>query len=366
VTRLLTLLVVVLFLFVPLAGFAATSAANPATVDAVSTLSPAETRARLQLLEQLAARCRQFMTAAGCQSDQVGPDFQVAQPSGNRMVRLGWLRDLLKEAASPKPAPADTKRSRMAAAQDDAAPSLEQRLDDARKRLAEDAEWAGLGGLDGQTGPEPSVQTRRATLAAILAAREYHAAVAKRSLGDRIREKIANWLNWIIGKLVAAGAKSKWIGTAAEIGFIVAICTALVWFLIRLERQSRFRPASISLGMGSGAASARDWQLWLEDARAAAARGAWRDAIHLLYWASISRLESSGLWPADRARTPREYLALVSPQSPQYVGLGALTRSFEGTWYAGRPATEDDFREAEELAAQLGAKASTQPGGGTE
>jgi Domain of unknown function (DUF4129) len=361
VTRLLTFWAVVLFLFVPLAGFAATSAANPATVDAVSTLSPAETRARLQLLEQLAARCRQSMTTAGCQSDQVGPDFQVARPSGNRMVRLGWLRDLLKEAASAKPAPADTKRSRMAAAQDDAPPSLEQRLDDARKRLAEDAEWA-----DGQTGPEPSVQRQRATLAAILAASEYHAAVAKRSLGERIREKIANWLNWIIGKLVAAGAKSKWIGTAAEIGFVVAICAALVWFLIRLERQSRFRPSSIGVGIGSGAASARDWQLWLEDARAAAARGAWRDAIHLLYWASISRLESSGLWPADRARTPREYLALVSPQSPQYVGLGALTRSFEGTWYAGRPATEDDFREAEKVAAQLGAKASTRPGGGTE
>jgi hypothetical protein len=354
---------VVLFLILPLTGFAAIPAVSLPKADPVSMLSPAETRARLQLLEQLVARCRQAMTAANCQGGQVGADFQVAESSGNRMVRLGWLRELLNEAgAGPSkndqpvhPKPVKTA-SPVFVDEDYAPPSVAQRLDDARKRLGEDAEWVGL---NGQNGPTGLIQSRRAALAGILSAREYHAAVAKRSLGDRIREKIANWLNWIIGKLVAAGAKSKWIGTAAEIGFVLVLCIALAWFLIRLERQGRFRPSSIGAGIGMGAASARDWQLWLEDARAAAARGAWRDAIHLLYWASISRLESSGLWPADRARTPREYLALVSRQSPHYAGLGALTRSFERTWYAGRSATEEDFHQAEELAGQLGAKASS-------
>jgi hypothetical protein len=66
-----------------------------------------------------------------------------------------------------------------------------------------------------------------------------------------------------------------------------------------------------------GAASAREWQLWLEDARKAAAAGQWREAIHFVYWAAISRLESRRLWPADRARTPREYLALVAPEDPR-------------------------------------------------
>jgi len=129
---------------------------------------------------------------------------------------------------------------------------------------------------------------------------------------------------------------------------------ALVWLLIRLERQGRLGAASIHPGPGSAAASARDWQLWLEDARKAAAMGAWRDAIHYLYWASISRLESGGLWPADRARTPREYLALLSKESAQRPGLTTLTRSFERTWYGGRPAAEADFRQAEQVAASLG------------
>jgi len=62
------------------------------------------------------------------------------------------------------------------------------------------------------------------------------------------------------------------------------------------------------------------------------------------------------LWPADRARTPREYLALVSPESAQRTGLANLTRSFERTWYGGRTAAEADFRNAEQFAAELGAK----------
>jgi len=199
---------------------------------------------------------------------------------------------------------------------------------------------------------------QRATLATILAAKEYQTAVAGRSLKQRILEKIGKWINKVIASLIQAGAKSKWIGITAEIVFVLLGCTALIWFLIRLEKQGRF--ASVTLGPGTGAASARDWQLWLQDAREAATRAAWRDAIHLLYWASISRLESSGLWPADRARTPREYLALLTRENPQHPGLEVLTRSFERTWYAARPASEADFQQAEQLASQLTQKPGSQ------
>ena len=105
--------------------------------------------------------------------------------------------------------------------------------------------------------------------------------------------------------------------------------------------------------VAAAAASARDWQLWLEDARRAAAAGNWREAIHFLYWAAISRLESKRLWPADRARTPREYLALVAPEDPRKAGLATLTGSFERIWYGGRPAAETDYRRAEAIAAAL-------------
>jgi hypothetical protein len=93
--------------------------------------------------------------------------------------------------------------------------------------------------------------------------------------------------------------------------------------------------------------------LWLEDARRCAASGQWREAIHFVYWAAISRLESRRLWPADRARTPREYLALVAAEDPRRPGLSQLTGAFERFWYGGRPAAESDYRNAENLASAL-------------
>ena len=72
-----------------------------------------------------------------------------------------------------------------------------------------------------------------------------------------------------------------------------------------------------------------------------------------MYWAAISRLESRRLWPADRARTPREYLALVAQEDPRKPGLSQLTGAFERFWYGGREAGESDYKNAENLASSL-------------
>jgi hypothetical protein len=103
-------------------------------------------------------------------------------------------------------------------------------------------------------------------------------------------------------------------------------------------------------GPAAGAASARDWQLWLADARRAAAAGQWREAIHFVYWAAISRLESKRLWPADRARTPREYLALVAAEDPRRAGLATLTGSFERSLVRRPAAGESDYLKGRKLA----------------
>ena len=143
------------------------------------------------------------------------------------------------------------------------------------------------------------------------------------------------------------------IGRVVVWGFILGVCVLLVWGLLQLERRWRVRLVPDERMPAPGAASARDWQLWLDDARAAAAAGRWRDAVHFVYWAAISRLESKRMWPADRARTPREYLALVAGDDPRRRGLARLTVSFERIWYGGRPAGEGDYRDAEELATDL-------------
>jgi len=340
--------------------------ASAQTVTVAASISLAEYQSKLDSLTQLVATCQHAMTPANCQSSQVGPDLTVALPSGTRQIRFAWLRDLLDRAAKPQTTQTPSAKAATAKSPNPSPeftpPSLATQLEDARLRLAADKDFAAK--APGHSVPDYHAQ--RQALTGILADKQYHAAVARPTMLRRLLERVGNWLDTAIAKLQRAGFRSRWVGLTAEIIFGVLISVALVWFLIRLERQGRLNSTFLGPGMNSGAASARDWQLWLEDARNAAALGAWRDAIHFLYWASISRLESSGLWPADRARTPREYLSLLPQTSAQRPGLTTLTRSFERTWYAGRPAQESDFREAEQMAAQLGissgARTPTQQG----
>jgi hypothetical protein len=134
------------------------------------------------------------------------------------------------------------------------------------------------------------------------------------------------------------------------------IGVGLVWAFVRIERSSRVKLIP-DVVPAPGAPSAREWQSWLADAKAGAAKGEWRDAIHFVYWAAIARLEAGRMWPADRARTPREYLGLVPGADARKPALTALTKSFERTWSGGRAAESGDFQSAIELAASLGVKA---------
>lgn len=338
------------------------------------TVTISDFQARLRTLDQLVAKCQSAITASNCSSGQVGPDVRIGLPSGSRQVHFAWLRNLLDAAAdSQKKSPAkakpqtaksddDSEDSDAASPTDFQPPSIPEQLKEARKRLAADAQMAANWSQNSPTAAKPTPDPQRKTLDRILAAKEYHPAVAGPSLLDRAFEKIGNWIDNFLGKLEEAGFRSKWVGRTAEILFVLALTFALVWFLIRIERQGRLAATQFLPGTGGAAASARDWQLWLEDARRAASKGSWREAIHLLYWANISRLESLGFWPADRARTPREYLALLTQENSHHADLKALTRSFERTWYAGRPAAEADFRQAVEVAAKLGIPSNSSQG----
>jgi len=90
------------------------------------------------------------------------------------------------------------------------------------------------------------------------------------------------------------------------------------------------------------APSAKSWQQWMREARTALAKGELREAVHSSYWAAISHLESSGAWTPDKARTPREYLRLISSSNPARPSLAEISRIFEVVWYGERvPAQEE-------------------------
>jgi hypothetical protein len=132
----------------------------------------------------------------------------------------------------------------------------------------------------------------------------------------------------------------------------LAAATAGVW-LYRISQQS--------IGTGGReilpfSPSSRNWREWLADARERAAQGEWREAIHFGFWAAVSRLESEGVWPPDKTRTPREYLNAIPGSNLSRETFAAMTRKFESSWYGSRPTTEADFAQFSAHLERLGCR----------
>jgi hypothetical protein len=315
-------------------------------------------RQHLLALQALTQACARARNVKSCDPTLVGPDDRVPiSASANaerRIVRYGWLRILFSHAEEPdkaEQAPGARKQPEHAGPSEKPAqpaqPTTSQLLQDAEARLASDLEQA-----RGVPAAPPQHNQERIVLMQVLEGREFRD-LKQPSARDTALERFNDWLNRVFANVDKLRARSAWVGRALIWGFFLAVGIGLAWGLLQMERRWRIRLVPMSDGPAPGAASARDWQLWMADARQAAAAGLWREAIHFLYWAAISRLESKRLWPADRARTPREYLALVAPEDPRRDSLAALTRSFERTWYGGREAGEHDYRAAESLASSL-------------
>ncbi|HEY1806615.1 MAG TPA: DUF4129 domain-containing protein [Terracidiphilus sp.] len=318
----------------------------------------AEYQQRLRDLDAMVAACQSQRSSAAaaqtnfpaCDPVQVGPDDRVhgfsSAPSQVREVRYDWLRYALTRAATKNAAPQKTIFG--AIAKSDTKPvSVEALLTEARQRLHDDAAQAGA-----PIEAALNFSAERKSLQSILSQRAYQG-VTQVSTMDRFREWFDNLLDKFFSGLVSFGEHAPWIVWLVRILVVMAALTALIWFILRIERRSRYRIVP-EIQLETGAPSAREWQLWLRDAQTMATQGQWREAIHFLYWAAIARLEQKRLWPADRARTPREYLALIAGSDPRKTNLSALTRSFERTWYGGREAQAADFNAALEQAAALG------------
>ncbi len=335
--------------------------------------SVAEYRQHLQDLDSVVAACQKQRAALSggqgaaqgngaakvnfpeCDPARIGPDDRVQWPAGagseRREVRYDWLRSVLGRAEKKDGAAQPTILGVVPAAKNPSATvTVETLLSDARQRLQDDAKQA-----ESPAQTNPGYAAERKSLNAILAQRAYQG-VNEISARERFVEWFYNQLDKFLSSLVRLGSRAPWIVVALRVLLLAFICTALIFFLLRIEWRSRVHLIP-DVVLAPDAPSAREWQLWLQDAQAMAEKGLWREAIHFLYWASIARLESRRLWPADRARTPREYLALLAGADPKKPSLTELTRKFERTWYGGREAAATDFRAALEQAAALGVAA---------
>jgi len=103
------------------------------------------------------------------------------------------------------------------------------------------------------------------------------------------------------------------------------------------------------------------WQEWMRAASVAADGSRFRDAVHSLYWAGIVCLEDTGVIPRERWRTPRERMRRLASDrvhdiAKQRDALRALTARLERIWYAGAPATQQDFVESLGWVEELGCR----------
>jgi hypothetical protein len=278
-------------------------------------------------VRQLAAivdACKAQRSAAACNPRLVGPDNYVETAEGARAVRFDWLRRTLAEAIPGK----------VPAKQGDDA---DAQLAAAASRLAQDAGSA--------PEPAPSTANVRAHLTTVLAMHRFQRYQQDPSLLDRARAALLRWLWNRLNSVAEYGGRNPWIAHGLEGLAIAAPCVLLAWWVLMELRKQPGLPQR-SEPVVAQAPSAREWQRWLEEAEKFARESHWREAIHHVYWAVISRLEAHGLWPADRARTPREYLALLREGHALKPELRSLTRSFEVIWYGHRPAGEEQYHEA--------------------
>jgi hypothetical protein len=205
--------------------------------------------------------------------------------------------------------------------------------------------------VDGFDKAPPDVSARRNALATILARPEF-SDVHGPTWTDRLKRWILEKLIRFFGRLFRSSAVPT-IGKYLVYALVGIAGLALLYLAYRSIFQN---PEFGEVVPHDLPVSAKEWTLWLSEARAAAAKGDWRDAVHLAYWAGISFLEREGFWKPDRARTPREYLRLISAQSEQRETLSVLTHIFELTWYAKRDASEQTFSQTLEQLEKLGCR----------
>jgi Domain of unknown function (DUF4129) len=187
----------------------------------------------------------------------------------------------------------------------------------------------------------PESAAHRAQLNEILSRREFRD-VHGQTWIDRLKQRISDLIRTLLSRVVSSSAIPVISDVLVYALIIIAVLALAYWMYRSLregERLETIMPTPVPV-------SAKAWPIWLAEARTAAGKGDWNNAVHFAYWAGISFLEAQGAWQPDVARTPREYLRLLAPTSTHRTVLRSMTTRLETVWYGMQFADENEFRQA--------------------
>jgi len=205
--------------------------------------------------------------------------------------------------------------------------------------------------------PTRDLEESRAQLNRILAAKEFQA-IHGPTWFDRLRAYIEDWIVRHLEMLLAKIGHGRAIGNAMAWAVITLSALLLALWVVRVTVRTAPQP---EINLRGASPAGQDSHHWLREARAAAARGDYRSAIHAGYWAAIARLEEAELLIKNRSRTPRESLGLIQRESAEYAPLFELTHRFELVWYGYRSADRSDWSDAIKHLEKLGCLPSSTP-----
>jgi Domain of unknown function (DUF4129) len=192
----------------------------------------------------------------------------------------------------------------------------------------------------------------RQQLKQILAMREFAETMRGRSAWERWKQQLAAWFEKLFAALIGSIAKhpstSQAIFWAAALGSLAVIA----FQLFRLFRRDGVLKLPLA---DAGLISRQNTPEWIAAARSSAERGELSKAIQCVYWAAIAQLQSTGSLPKTAGLTPREFLRDLRAASAS-ESLRSLTSALERFWFAGRPASADDFAACLRAVQGLGCK----------
>lgn len=183
----------------------------------------------------------------------------------------------------------------------------------------------------------------QAAVAKILAGPEFQR--PEPTLWDRVKARILNAILQVFLGIDRVTTRSPWVGRTLEWLLFVAAAVGLLVWVMRMVQRQRLRVA-----LGGEPEKSTPWDRetedWRRQAEQEAAKGAWREAIHAIYWAAIVQLERRRAWRHNASRTPREYVRLLKTGSAEQRDLRGLTNSLEQSWYGQRESNAEEFAEA--------------------